>query len=155
MREWGTPRRLALATALVVVALSGCTDATMPEPAGSQSTLTKTPTPGAASEPVAPEVTTIISYSGWNATTKSIEVSGFVSGVIENGGVCTLTAQLADATVAVEQGATANVADTQCGTLEVPASSLTPGEWTVTLAYSSETTTSSSDPATVEVPLAQ
>lgn len=67
----------------------------------------------------------------------NLTVNGFVQGVVENGGTCTLT--LTKQGVAVQQthpGAV-NASTTTCGGIVVPLDKLSSGDWQAVLSYSS------------------
>ncbi|MEV8241319.1 hypothetical protein AB0O90_13840 [Microbacterium testaceum] len=95
----------------------------------------------------APAQVTIVNYG---ADGRNISASGLVSGLIEEGGVCTLTAT--SATGAIMTGsvdAVATPAAVNCGIIDIPAPA---GEWKLVLAYRSSGTSAASEPVTVSQP---
>jgi len=114
-----------------------------------------TPSPEATDEvqpePVAtssgPASVTIVNYG---ADGQNISASGLVSGPIEEGGVCTLTAT--SATGAILTGsidAVATPAAVNCGIIDIAAPA---GEWKLVLEYRSAGTSAASEPVTVSQP---
>jgi len=94
---------------------------------------------------VTPVITSAELYNG------AIEVSGFVPGVFEDGGTCTATLTKGSSKITKQVQGVKNVSNTQCNGFSVPASELSAGTWSVTLAYSSATAQGSSAASTVEV----
>lgn len=72
--------------------------------------------------------------------------SGLVTGVVESGGTCTLTARNGSTTASQSMAATSSPSATNCGRITVP---VTAGDWTVVLSYSSSTSEGASDPVPV------
>lgn len=96
-------------------------------------------------------VTPVLGYADWDPAGRLVEASGFVSGVVESGGTCTLVlvngGSRAEATSAAEPDATTTV----CAPLTVPGDQLAPGTWQATLSYSSAGSQGTSQPLAVEV----
>lgn len=94
-----------------------------------------------------------VNISTWTQKDGSIEVNGYVSGVVEDGGTCTLT--LVSATngkrVTTTRTAIANATNTSCGVNSIPLSNLFAGNWMATLSYSSTTSTGQSTATPIEV----
>lgn len=83
----------------------------------------------------------------------AVEVSGFVPGVVEDGGRCVLVLSRAGTDVVSVAGeAFADAQSTSCALLSVPVDRLAPGEWTARLDYRSDASAGSSSPQTVDVP---
>jgi len=97
-------------------------------------------------------VTPVIGYAEWDAAGNRVVAAGFVPGVVESGGTCTLTLENAGTTVEVTSTAEADATTTNCGALAVPRGKLVAGTWQVTLGYDSAGSHGTSQPATVEVP---
>ncbi|MCW2576467.1 MAG: uncharacterized protein JWR28_3133 [Modestobacter sp.] len=97
------------------------------------------------------DVDVVVTYAGWDAETDVVEVSGFVSGVVEDGGTCRLTAEGDGPTVSAESTGIADASTTSCGSVVLPGGGLGAGTWQVVLSYESATSTGSSSPTTVEV----
>lgn len=95
-------------------------------------------------------VTPVITSWGYNAITQQAEVSGYVGGVIENGGTCTLTLEKSGQKVTESKAAIADAQTTSCGLISVARDRLSPGNWTATLSYSSASAEGTSEPRTVE-----
>lgn len=93
-----------------------------------------------------------VTFAGWEDSTEAIEVSGFVSGVVEPGGTCRLTLARGQRSVVVEIPGEPDASTTVCATLSVPGSELSEGAWAAVLTYESSTSSGASAPADVEVP---
>lgn len=109
----------------------------------------------ATDEPVVVEtsaVPVVLTYSDWSAGDGQVLAGGYVSGVLEDGGVCTLTLTQGSATVAVEAPAAADATTTVCGGLAVDGSRLGAGTWQAVLTYVSAAHTGTSPAVAVEVP---
>lgn len=169
------PRRaratLVLVTAAIVAALA---TACVPEPGASPTSTPSRPTPSpsspAPSTPsatptetpaptVAPSPTTtpgtadvdvVIVTIGVEAG--AIEASGLVASSPEDGGTCRLEATQGGLTLSAESASSRGPESNFCGLLVIPADQLSGGSWSVTLGYTSPTSTGRSDPAIVEVP---
>lgn len=96
-------------------------------------------------------VQVVVTYADWNDSESVLEVTGFVSGVVEDGGTCRLTAQSQAATATVETSGIADASTTSCGTLMIPGADLAPGTWDVVLSYESSRASGESLAASVEV----
>jgi hypothetical protein len=96
-------------------------------------------------------VEVLVTMSEWSAADDRALVAGYVSGVVEDGGTCTLTLTSGGARVTAENAAMADAATTSCGALTVPGDRLAPGTWSATLAYESPTSSGSSSPVRIEV----
>jgi hypothetical protein len=97
---------------------------------------------------VTPEITTFRQGSS------DFTVNGFVSGVVESDGTCTLTMTLSsDASQKVTTSRTgeANSSNTTCGEMSIPLSKLHAGTWNTTLSYASATAQGTSDVNPLEV----
>lgn len=108
----------------------------------------------ATDDPVVVETATVpvvLTYSAWSAADRAVLAGGYVSGVIEDGGVCTLTLTLGSASVTVQGPAMPDASTTVCGGLTVPGDRLSAGTWQATLSYASPTRSGTSAPASVEV----
>ena len=100
----------------------------------------------------------MISVAGVDVDGMNVSASGYVSGIVENDGLCSFVFSGADAGdgTASEQTATAtavaNVTTTSCGLVQVPMTELTAGTWQLVLTYASDTLTVTSAPTTLEIP---
>ena len=96
-------------------------------------------------------VTPIISSWGQVSSTQNVEVSGYVTGVYENGGTCTANLEKDGQTVSQSQAATLNAQSISCGFISIDRSRLSAGSWKTTLSYSSAAAEGTSQSLTVEV----
>jgi hypothetical protein len=95
----------------------------------------------------------VVSYAAVEPGGGAVEVSGFVPGVVEDGGRCVLVlGRTGRDDVIVEGQAFADAQSTSCALLSVPVDRLAPGAWTARLDYRSDTSAGSSAPQTVDVP---
>lgn len=163
----------------VVVLLAGCVDDATPGPTTSAgpSRATSTPTPAATpspsvpapvpsettppAEPPAPSpappaapptIEVVVTASGWQAATSSVEVWAYTA-VLESGGTCTLDlAGPGGATVSTSQQAEPDASTTSCGLLAVPRDRLARGSWTGTVTYTSSSGSGVAAVAPMDVP---
>jgi hypothetical protein len=104
---------------------------------------------------VAPSVSggdIFITYARWNSQESWAEVSGYLAGVVEDGGTCTLTLTKGGATAHATTEGISNVTSTSCGRLTVPQNQLSSGTWRAVVTYRSDTSTGTSRAAEVTVP---
>jgi hypothetical protein len=94
----------------------------------------------------------VLTMADWVDSDSVVEAAGFVQGVVENGGTCTLTLTSGSRTSTAQVPAEADASTTICGVLRIPGSSLVPGTWHARLTYASDALHASSDAMTVEVP---
>jgi hypothetical protein len=92
-----------------------------------------------------------VTFFGWNAAAHEVEVGGYVAGVIESGGTCTLTLTRTGATVTAQRSARPDATTTTCGEIDIPGSSLSAGTWTAVLSYRSAGHTGAAAPVQIEV----
>lgn len=88
---------------------------------------------------------------GWSAAESSLRAAGFVEGVVQAHGTCTLTATRGGVTVTAQQPALPDASTTSCGELRIPGDELTGGIWRVVLSYESPSSAGASAPVDVEV----
>ena len=93
-----------------------------------------------------------VTFADWNATTAAVEVDGYLAGIVEDGGTCTLTLTSGGRTATAEVPGTADATTTSCGGASVPGTQLAPGTWSAVLTYRSATSTGTSEAAEVTVP---
>lgn len=119
-------------------------------------TATAAPTSGPAaattSTATGRTVDVTLAYAHWDASAAQIEAAGFVAGVVENGGVCTLTARSGSSSVQATATAEPDATTTGCGQLTVPRAQLSPGTWQVTMSYRSAGAHGSSTALSLTVP---
>ncbi len=129
------------------------TPATTPSAETPSSTAEAEPTttppsePGTTTPSLAP-VDVVIATSGWR--NGAAVVSGYAT-VIEDGGTCTATLTRGDVQASASRPATPDAQTTSCGLIEVQDPALTPGTWTVVLAYTSRTSTGTSEPMSITI----
>jgi hypothetical protein len=107
-----------------------------------------TPSSQTTKKRVTPEITNFAQKSS------TFNVNGFVSGVVESSGTCTLTlTSKTDPSNKVSQSRSseANATNTTCGVISVPLSKLSAGTWNAVLSYSSSTSAGASDVMPLEV----
>jgi hypothetical protein len=123
-------------------------DATDEQSAGSPGDASSAPADPAA--PVAlVSVTPLIVSSSWDATASALTVDAFVSSITEDGGTCSLVAELDGSVVSVESAAFAAAQSTECGELALPG--LAQGTWSVRVEYASDRSAGVSDSVDVAV----
>ena len=148
--------RLLAALALVAVSsatLAGCT--LLPDNLGP----TSAPTSSATAEPSPTPSETpddgteaVITIAGIDVDGMNVSASGYVSGIVEDGGTCEFTFTGISGEVTVESTGIADVSVTSCGFVQAPSEQFVRGSWTVTLTYTSETTDSVSEAVALEIP---
>jgi hypothetical protein len=130
-----------------------------PEPVEQTAAAPDSPNPSsgvtvATDEPVVVEteaVPVVLTYSAWSPADRQVLAGGYVSGIIEDGGTCTLTLTRGSSSVTVEGPAMPDATTTVCGGLAVPGDRLSAGTWQATLSYASPTHQGTSATAAVEV----
>lgn len=137
---------------VLAVALSACVGGAPPAtPAVSANdaptSAKPTPTPEAPSDAEAVIVVASVDVDGLSVT-----VSGYVAGVIEDGGECSYVFESEPGEHVVASNGTADRASTSCGAVSVPVADLGRGTWSVRLEYKSDDVEVVSEAATVEVP---
>ncbi|ODA91029.1 hypothetical protein ATY41_07340 [Leifsonia xyli subsp. xyli] len=138
---------------MVFVVLSACSIALCacaspfvgPQPHPTKS-VPGTPTESATVEPVL--VVASVDVDG-----KHVTASGYVQGVIEEGGTCVYTfTRSGSPAITVEREAVADRATTSCGTVHTDAAEFARGPWSVTLGYAAHGHDYRSAPVELEVP---
>ncbi|SFD94527.1 hypothetical protein [Blastococcus tunisiensis] len=109
-------------------------------------------TSAAPTPPAGKPVDVLLSYAGWDAGRGVVEAAASVAGVVESGGVCTMTLTSGSSTFETTQDALADASTTQCGALTYPGAQLGSGRWDVTVSYRSATSSGASVATAVEVP---
>lgn len=127
--------------------------ATDPRPGTTSAPVTGTGSGSATATRTAdPAVPVLITYSGYIAGEKAVQVGGNITGVIESDGTCTLTLTRQGRTVSASTPAQPDATTTDCTGLSVAGSELAPGAWQAVLTYRSKAHTGSSAPVKVDVP---
>jgi hypothetical protein len=145
---------IILATAVpLVAALTGCTSAA-PTPTGSagrptmshpSATSSGTPTP-------APSIEAVLVVASVDVDGKNVSASGYIQGVIEDGGKCVFTYEREGVTVTADHDGTADRMTTSCGLVQSPIDQFVRGTWNLTLSYDVQGKTYTSAATTVEIP---
>lgn len=107
--------------------------------------VTSAPTPGAP-------VSVFVTHSGWDADTGAVEAGGYIPGVIESDGTCTLTLTLGDRTATTSLAAQPDATTTSCGNLSIAGTRVSTGTWRAVLSYRSPEHAGASEPVEVRVP---
>ncbi len=89
--------------------------------------------PASGQKQVTPVITSPVPSPGTNST--QTRVTAYIPGIFEDGGTCTATIKGAK-TITQTSSGFKNVSTTDCEPMNI---SLTPGQWTITLSYSSAT----------------
>jgi hypothetical protein len=97
------------------------------------------------------EVPVSVTFYGWNPDTQAVEVGGYVTGVVEDGGTCTLTLTKGGKTVTGSTKALPDASTTACGAVTVPGDEVSAGTWRAVLSYSSAGHTGTAEAVDVEV----
>jgi hypothetical protein len=111
----------------------------------------------ATDEPAAPTrggtstVPVVVTYYGWNPDTAQVLVGGYASGIVEDGGTCTLTLTQGGATVTAKSAANPDAVTTACGQLVVPRAQLAKGTWQAVLRYRSASSAGEAAAVPIEV----
>jgi hypothetical protein len=106
----------------------------------------ETPSSQSSKKAVTPIMTYIEQQDSGN-----IEARGYIPGIIEKGGTCTLTLSKESTNVTDSHTAFDNAQNTGCGLMTISKSKLTSGTWTATLSYSSTKYTGTSESQNVRV----
>lgn len=152
-------RSRALCALAIVLALTGCTAGTAPVDASAPASAVPTPSataksPESADSTPAPTVEPVIVVAAVDVDGQHVTVSGYVAGIIEDGGTCAFVFT-ADgrAPVRVTQPSAADRSSTSCGTAHVPVDQLGRGTYGVVLEYQSTAgSTFASKSTRIEVP---
>lgn len=91
----------------------------------------------------------IITYAG--QYDDGIEVGGYVSGIFETGGTCTLDLQLGSQKKSVTVNAQRNANAVDCPVMIISRGALSAGKWQATITYESPSATGTSEIKNVEV----
>lgn len=150
---WWSARTIA-ACAVVALVLTGCTTAggnasvSSSGPPATGGTATPSPTPSPSAEPEA-----IIVVASVDADGKAVTTSGYVDGIIEDGGSCAFTLTSGGAGVTTTTVGRSDTSTTSCGQGITPIEKLSRGTWNVVLTYTTVAKrTVVSQPTSVEIP---
>lgn len=139
---------------LLIGLLTGCVDAPSAAPGDAPTSLAPGNESTAKGEPAeVPPAEAILVVAALEDDGSAISASGYVAGVIENDGRCTFEFVGPSVTRSVESDGLADVSTTSCGNVQLPASQLSSGSWSVSFRYVSTSTPELvSAPQIVEVP---
>jgi hypothetical protein len=138
--------------AIIALAVSACTTDGAPQP---PSTGLASGSPSQATEPAAsptPSLEAVITVASVDVDGLHATVSGYVSGVIEDGGACRFVLTGPAGQVSEETTGIADRATTSCGAASIPIEALDSGTWSVRLEYHSDTADAVSEETSLEVP---
>lgn len=93
----------------------------------------------------------IISSYGQDIQNKAVSVSGYIPGIVEDGGLCTLTLKNGSQTITQDKTSTRDAKTVSCGFIDIERSRLSAGTWSATLTYKSSTSSGTSQPQSIEV----
>ncbi len=93
----------------------------------------------------------VLTWSGWDGASGQVQAGGYVTGVVETGGTCTLTLRSGGQLVTGTAPAEPDASTTVCA-VGVDGAGLGSGTWTAVLDYRSDAAAGSSDEREVEVP---
>lgn len=89
--------------------------------------------------------------TSWGQSNGKVEVAARVPGILEEGGLCTLTLKRNNEAQTGTSNAIANVSEVSCGFIAIARSSLTAGEWSATVTYYSSKASGTSEAKSVVV----
>jgi cytoskeletal protein RodZ len=117
---------------------SGTPGASDQDPSGASTTpVTTNPQPSSTASPpvTVKKVVPSMSYYAYNSGT--LTLGGGVSGLVENGGTCTVSVWQGASTVTQKFAAKAGPSSTDCGAMSISSTKFTSGTWNLTITYSS------------------
>ena len=164
----GRRRYSSVATVLMIGAVTlagGCSSSPNPAVTTRVTTVTVTHSPSPSAEdiptssaspdepPTSFPLDAVMSLASVAIDASVVTVGGYVTGVVEDGGVCTYTLQAINTeTVSVATSGLANVTLTSCGSVDVSLSEIPRGSYEVRLTYTSAAGSVTSEPLPLEVP---
>lgn len=160
-----TARLTALSLVLVTALLSGCAPASRIGPKASSAPASPTASTGSETDATAPSASpsgtqgepsptnsppnSSVVLVTFGADADGVYASGIVPEVVESGGRCVLTATTGDDSRTGELDAAPSTSAMNCGVIHIPVPS---GAWELTLSYTSNETSASSESTSVIVP---
>lgn len=141
----------ALTALAAVVLLAACAESPVPAQTPVPPSATKSAAPGNDAQTPAP-VEAVLVVASVDPDGAHVTASGYLQGVVRDGGTCVYTFSGSGSEFTVEQEAAADRMTTSCGTVQVPFDKFTRGSWTVTVGVTVNGRTVTSQPTTVEVP---
>ncbi|MFK4482451.1 MULTISPECIES: hypothetical protein [unclassified Curtobacterium] len=109
-------------------------------------------TPEPDTDPSDFPATALVTFSGWDTGTKTLQAGGLVSGTTDTSGTCTFVAAKGGTTRTLTSKAEASASSVNCAQVSFPASQVSTGTWSITLEYSVGSKSTTSEPMTAEVP---
>jgi hypothetical protein len=97
-------------------------------------------------------VTPLVTFDQWTADTRTVSIGATVPGTVENDGVCHLSLTRSGVTVDGTFSALPSATSTDCGSMSLSSDSFTPGEWAVSVEYSSPVSAGTTDDYEVTIP---
>jgi hypothetical protein len=115
------------------------------------------PTPGPVTPPTQVasnqrDASVRTTFGLWSPESSELLVGGYVEGVVESGGTCTLTVTRGAVGVSAAAEAIPDASTTSCGTLSIAGTALGSGSWTAVLNYESAKFSGTAAPMPIEVP---
>ncbi|WP_431279733.1 hypothetical protein [Leifsonia poae] len=144
---------LLVGTVALAAGLSACTTET-PSPSGSATQSISSPTsatPSGTPTPT-PVIEPVLVVASVDVDGKNVSASGYVQGVVEDGGSCVFSYEREGATVTADHEGAADRMTTSCGLVQSPIDEFVRGTWNLTLSYATQGKTYTSQPTTVEIP---
>jgi len=130
-------RTLAVAVPLLVLVLSGC--ALLPDESETTTPIgSPTVVPGdiqTHDAELQPTMSAVIVVAGADVDGQNVSVSGYVAGILEDGGQCGYVFTGLSGVVTAESTGIPDRSVTSCGTTQVPMSQFAKGTWEVVLSY--------------------
>lgn len=96
--------------------------------------------------------TALVTFSGWDTASKTLQAGGLVSGTTDTSGTCTFRATKGGVARTQTSKAEASASSVNCAQVSFPASQVSTGTWSITLEYSVGSKSTTSEPMTAEVP---
>jgi hypothetical protein len=98
------------------------------------------------------QVDVFLSVLEWDDATSAVQAGGYVAGVLELEGRCTLELTRGEDSQLETAAAQPDASTMSCGALAVEGDRISPGTWTAVLSYASDTAQGTSAPVEVDVP---
>lgn len=97
------------------------------------------------------DIKPVVTFWGQASAGKDFELNGYVPGVIEEDGICTVILSKSSEEVTESKKALPDAQSTSCGLITIPRGQLSAGEWTVKLRYESSESAGISSPEKVSI----
>jgi hypothetical protein len=140
-----------------VTLLTGCTEPQEPAKPLPANTATSSIgiTPTATQAPdsgIGSTIEPVLVVASVDVDGEHVTASGYVSGIVKDGGTCRFVFTGNGETVSVDRQGTADRSSTSCGTVQPEIDKFDRGTWSVILEYRSDGHVVDSAPETVEIP---